>query len=201
MKSAFFAILIAVLLANPSTTIAETTLGSDSLTLGGGEKLNITKYLDEKGVGIRAATADGTKICEFGEMGSEDKLFTIDAKATGLAVKDITGDGVAEIITAAFYGPTASGLYVFNYDAASKKLVPVKFLNSDDPELSTDFMVSDVRQENNQDMTVEADGTLQAVGKIYPEDAGSEPVTGLYKFKYADGSFKLSEKKPLPAAE
>lgn len=200
MKRLFIALLIGALFVSPTAVKGETILSSSTADLGG-EKVSISKYLDEKGVGIRLATAAGAKLAEFGEMGSEDKLFKVDGSAVGLVAKDLTGDGVPEIITAAFYGPAASGLYIFNYDSAKKALVPVKFLNDSDPDLSTDFMVSDIRQDSGDDMVINADGSLTALGKIYPTDGMGEIVDGFYTFKFVDGAFKLSEKKPVPAGK
>lgn len=200
MKNTIFAIIISLLLVNSAAIMAETLLATATMELNG-QTINIEKFLGDKGVVLRLSSADGTKLGEFAEMGSEDKLFTADGMLTGLAIKDLTGDGVPEIITAAFYGPTASGLYILNYDSDTKTLVPIKFLNDIDPDLSTEFMVSDISQENNGEMVINEDGSLTSLGKIYPEDIAGEIIPGFYTYKFVDGTFKLIEKKAVPAGE
>ncbi len=199
MKKVLITMVMGLLLAAPS--YAETSLAEDTLTLAGGEKIKVAKYLDDKGVGIRLSTEAGGKIYQHENLGSEDKLFKLDDKGTKLALKDLTGDGIPEILAAAFYGPTASGLYVFSYDAAAKKIVPVKFLNSNSPDLSTECMVSDIRQEDGSDMVINADGSMTAMGMIYPKEPGDEAAPGFYTWKFADGMFKLAETKPMPVDE
>lgn len=198
MYKSFISLIISVLLLNPAASIAAATLASATLPLTATEVIDVEKYLDDKGVGIRATSAAGEKLLELGEIGVEDKLFIIDEKASGLAIKDLDGDGTPEIITAAFYGPKASGLYVFKFDAEKRRFAAIKFVNSADPTLSTDFMTSDMRQDGGEDMVIAADGSIVALGMIYPADASSEPVAGLYTWKLAEGSFKLTEKKPVP---
>ncbi|MDD3148897.1 MAG: hypothetical protein PHD82_16510, partial [Candidatus Riflebacteria bacterium] len=122
--------------------------------------LSIETHLDTNGVTLKILGAEGKEIFASENLGSEDKLFMMGDQATGLATHDFDGDGNPEILVSAFYGPQASGLYVFRYDTAAGKFAPVKFLNSTDAELSTENLVSDIRQENGSDMVVKEDGSL-----------------------------------------
>lgn len=199
MKKVLITMVMGLMLAAPS--YAETALAEDTLTLAGGEKIKVAKYLDDKGVGIRLSTEAGASMYQHEGLGSEDKLFKLDDKGTKLALKDLTGDGNPEILAAAFYGPTASGLYVFTYDASAKKIVPIKFLNEKSPDLSTECMVADIGQEDGSDMVVNSDGSLTAMGLIYPTEPGDASTPGFYTWKFADGMFKLAETKPMPVDE
>lgn len=199
MKKLIIAFALCVSMFNISSASAAVT-ASQSLQLKAIEgALTVEKHLDENGVVLKVLGADGKEIFASENLGSEDKLFMMGDKAVGLASHDFDADGNPEILVSAFYGPKASGLYVFRYDAAAGKFAAVKFLNPVDAELSTENLVSDVRHESGDDMVVKEDGSLVALGLIYPSEAGQSPIEGLYTWKYADGMFNLVDKKPVEA--
>ncbi len=201
MNRLFTAFLFCALMLNPLTSDASTVIASASMQITGmAADLNIEKCSDDQGISLKISAADGKVLLESGVLGSQDKLFAVGSDATGLTTHDFDGDGTAEVVASAFYGPKASALYVFRYDAAAGKFVPIKFLNSSDPELSTDFMVSDMEQADGQDMVINADHSIVALGMIYPANAEDVPTPGLYTYKLVEGQFKLTEKKPVPAA-
>lgn len=198
MKKLLITLVMGLALSIPS--YAETKLADDSFKIAG-EEIKVVKFLDEKGVGVRLSNAAGEKICQSDVLGSESRLFKFEDKTFELMLKDLTGDDIPEILAAAFYGPQSSGLFVFSYDSKEKKMVPVKFLNAGSPDLSTDCLVSDIDQKEGSNMVLNSDGSLTALGMVYPEEIGDETLPGHYTWKYAEGMFKLTEKKVLPIDE
>ena len=174
-------------------------LASESFELNG-QKMAVEKRIDAMAVALRVTDTDGKVIFTSETLGSEEKLFVIDRKAVSLAVKDLNGDNSPELITAAFYGPTASGLYVFSYDAASKQFKPLQFVHPE-ADLTRDFMVSDIRQANGEDLLFLDNDVLRSLGMIYSADPEVDPVAGFYFYKFIDGAFKFVESKPVPADE
>lgn len=153
----------------------------------------------KEGESIRLVIQDaaGKKLFESEELGSEEKLFTLDGKATSLALRDMTGDGVPEAVTAAFYGPRASGLFVFTFDTASKTFVPVQ-CTYPKQDLTRDMLVSDLQQEDGSDMIIGADGVVTMLGLVFPEKEGQEPTSAAYTFAFKDGTFVHQKTQPLP---
>lgn len=200
MNRLYIAILATILLISTpllSSAVEKKILAHETFTLeAAGGEISVEKYLSNDEIGITIATKSGEKLLEMTDLGSEDKMFSVEESATGLLVKDLTGDNVPEVIAAAYYGP-ASALYVFKFDPASKKFAPMKFIDSEDADLHRNFMVSDLPASNGSDMAILADNSLRSMGKIYPSEAGKEIIPGSYLFKFVDGSFKLTETKPL----
>lgn len=153
----------------------------------------------QEGASIKLVIRDaaGAKLFESEELGSEERPFTLEGKPTSLALRDLTGDGVPEAVTAAFYGPRASGLYVFTYDVATKKFVPV-LCTYPKHDLTRDMLVSDLQQSDGSDMLIAADGTVTMLGLQYPEKDGGEPVPAAYTFVFKDGKFVHQKTEPLP---
>jgi hypothetical protein len=170
---------------------------SEKFTLeqAGGE-LSINKFFLGDEIAVEIVDKSGNKLLEMKGIGTQDKLFSLMGKATSLAVADVTGDQVPEVLASAFYGP-ASALYIFQFDAAGKKFVPVKFADSDDVEMHREFMVSDLPAENGADMSISEDLVLTARGKIYPTSLEDPVKAGEYRFKFADGQFKLIETREM----
>ncbi len=197
MKRLFTILIIGALIVSTHFALAakqsddKQILSSAVFTIkDSGENLSVEKYKANNNVGIRISSKSGESLLDMNEIGIEDKFFTVGDDKTSLTVKDVTGDGVPEVITAAYYGPS-SALYVFKFDAAKRKFLPMKFIDSKDASMHRDFMVSDMPQDNGQDMTVLADNSLRALGKIYPTKAGQKASAGLYFFKHEKGAFKL----------
>ncbi|MBU1106644.1 MAG: hypothetical protein KKB51_08270 [Candidatus Riflebacteria bacterium] len=174
------------------------TLASENFELNG-QKMSVEKHIEGQDITLRISDAEGKVIFTSDTLGSEEKLFVIDRKAVSLAVKDLNGDNSPELITAAYYGP-ASGLYIFSYDAASKKFKPIQFVHPE-ADLTRDFMVSDMRQENGEDLLFLSNDVVRALGMIYSADSEAEPVAGFYFYKLIDGAFKFVESKPVPSGE
>ena len=157
---------------------------------------NIEKFKLQDSIGIVIKNTKGEKVYEMNNLGQEDKSFTLYDKAKTLAVKDITGDGVPEIIVSAYYGP-ASALYVFKYDSKKASFSPMKFIDNPDVSMCRDFMVSDIFMSDGSDLSVLAGNKLRTLGKIYPSTPLGKTLKGYYYFKANGDTFKLTKTVPL----
>lgn len=173
---------------------ANPVLSENSIVLNKA-KFSVIKRIDQGTVTLKVLGADGKEMWASLPLGEQEKLFIIDGAASPLTVKDLTGDGVPEIITAAMTGPETSALYVFKYDAAGKKFVGMNF-KYEKEQLSRDFMVSDMYQKNGEDIVFMPENQVRALGKIFNEDAG--PTAGFYFFKLAGDEFVCTEITPVP---
>lgn len=165
-----------------------------------GQQMTVEKRMDNQDLTLRITDADGKQIFVSEILGSQEKLFVIAREATSLAVRDLDDNGSPEIITAAFYGPNASGLYIFSYDEAAKTFKPIQFVHSE-ADLTRDFMISDIHQENGEDLVFLADDVVRALGMIYSSEPDIESIAGFYFYKLTDGVFKFIESKPVPTDE
>ena len=147
---------------------------------------------------LRVADSSGREIWHSAELGSEDRSFLLDGRESKLALCDLDGDGRLEIVTAAFYGPVASGMYVFRYDPQEKVFSQVmwRFENQD---LNRDALVSDLPSRGGQDLELSSvSGEAGALGMIYPETADHLPRPGSNHFPFRDGRFVHTRTVPLP---
>ena len=205
MKKVFYAIFAILLmplsvfagLAVPGE--ANPVLATEKFELDG-QQLTVEKRIDNMNLTLRVIDAEGKQIFTSETLGSEEKLFVIDREAASLKVLDLNGDKRPELIAAAFYGPNASGLYIFTYDTAARTFKPMQFVHTA-ADLTRDFLVSDLRQENGEDLMFLADDVVRALGMIYSTEPDVEAVAGFYFYKLADGAFKFIESKPVPVDE
>lgn len=160
-------------------------------------RYNVVKRIDNNSVTIKAFTSAGEQFWASEPLGEQEKMFILDGNATNLAIKDLDSDGTPELITAAMTGPDSSALYVFKFDAEAKKFAPMNF-KYEKEDLARDFMVSDMYQENGQDIEFMPENTIRALGKIYAVNAETPPVAGFYYFKLASDSFVCSKVEPVP---
>jgi len=158
--------------------------------------VNAVKVQDGKTIRLVIKDAAGKKLFESELLGSEEKVFTLNGKATSLAVHDLTGDGVPEVVAAAFYGPRASGMFVFSYDPAAKKFVTIP-CTYPKQKLTRNMLVSDMQAKNGSDMIIGADKTVTMLGLVYPDKAGKKPTLAAYSFAFKDGSFVHQKTQPL----
>lgn len=153
-----------------------------------GVRLNIEKVYDKEAqaVVIKASELNGENVWSSESLGEEEKLITFMNKATSLLVRDLDGDGINEVIAAARTGFDSSALYVFKYNAEQKAFLPMDFTYEKE-KFSRHFLVSDMLQENNQDIIITQKGNIRAMGKIYTEDKG--PIPGFYYFEAKQGEY------------
>lgn len=155
----------------------------------------VTKNIENKSVSLKVANSSGEQFWLSDALGEQEKLFTIDGASTSLSIKDVTGDGIPELITAATTGPETSALYIFKYDAEGKKFTAMNF-KYEKTDLTRDFMVSDMYQKDGQDIVFMPDNRIRALGKIYSEETA--PIAGFYYFKLTGDDFICSEVEPVP---
>ncbi|MFZ2957234.1 MAG: hypothetical protein WA705_10125 [Candidatus Ozemobacteraceae bacterium] len=176
--------------ATNSTASMPQTLAKAAFKAEGG--LDIVKTMRDDGIYLEAHNKAGKKIWESANLGTEDKNFLIGGASNTLAVVDFDKDGKEEVLTAAFYGPDASGLYIYRFVDAKTGFVPIP--NSAGTEESKrDFFVSDVRQESGEDMVINPDGTVRVMGKIYSEKGENPPESGFYYFELKGNTFELKK--------
>jgi hypothetical protein len=161
------------------------------------QTFKVLKEYKDNSVSLSITTTTGKTIASKPDLGEQEKLFIFAGKATSLAVKDLNGDKVPEIITAAMLGTDRSALYVFSFDAQSKKLSPMSF-SYKKQNLSRDFLVADMYQQNGQDIVFVAENHIRALGKIY-KPAG--PIAGFYDFKLSNDDFVCVKISPVPVAK
>ena len=128
-------------------------------------------------------------------LGSEEKQFQLDGKPSKLAVADLDGDKIPEILTSAFYGPNASGLYVYKMNDKTKEVKPIVCFDSNE-EPSRDFLVSDIRQEDGGDFQITGKGDVKILGMKYIID--KEPQPANYFFKLSAKGFELEKVELIP---
>lgn len=196
IQTALCALGFAALLSIPSFGL-ELASATGVLIPGSPEVLAV-KVQDGESIRLVIRDAAGKQLFESDELGIEDRQFTLDGKPASLALRDLTGDGVPEAVTAAFYGPRASGLFIFTYDVAAKKFVPVQ-CTYPKHNLTRDMLVSDLQQSNGTDMIIGADGIVTMLGMEYPEKADKEPFPAAFTFAFKDGKFVHQKTEPLPA--
>lgn len=169
-------------------------LSENSILLNAAE-FKVMKRIDKGTVTLKVFAAGGKEIWASEPLGEQEKLFTIDGTATPLAVKDVTGDGVPELITAAMTGPDSSALYVFKYDSENQKFAAMNF-KYEKEDLTRDFLVSDMYQQDGQDLVFMPENKIQVLGKIFSEEAA--PAAGFYFFELKDNNFVCSVITPVP---
>ncbi|HOY65388.1 MAG TPA: hypothetical protein PLP29_00785 [Candidatus Ozemobacteraceae bacterium] len=165
------------------------------------ESPEVTAIKRQDGDAIRLLIQDaaGKTLFESDVLGSEEKLFRVEDRDTSLAIRDLTGDGIPEALASAFYGPKASGLYVFTYDLASHTFVPVQVTFPKD-DLTRDLFVSDIQARDGSDMHVAADNTVTVIGMQYSEKEGEQPIPAAFTFTFEKGRF-IHRKTELLKAE
>ncbi len=161
------------------------------------QSFKVVKEYKNNSVSLSIITMAGKTIASNPDLGEQEKLFIFAGKASSLVVKDLNGDKVPEIITAAMLGTDRSALYVFSFDAKSKKLSPMSF-SYKKQKLSRDFLVADMYQQNGQDIVFVGDDRIRALGKIY-KPAG--PIAGFYDFKLAEDGFVCVKISPVPVGK
>lgn len=172
-------------------------LAENEFTLNG-QNCVAQKNIKQGLVSISVRTKEGKPIWTSEILGEQEKFFIIDKNATSLAIKDLNGDKVPEIITAAMTGPDRSALYVYKYEPKENKFVPMQFKH-EKQKVYRDFMVSDMYQKDGQDLVFMGDNKVRALGKIYSEQ--SAPIAGFYYFELVGNDFVSTEIVPVPVDE
>jgi hypothetical protein len=98
-----FAMLISLPMAGQAAEDKE-MIKSEKFTLeqAGGE-LSINKFFLGDEIAVEIVDKSGNKLLEMKGIGTQDKLFSLMGKATSLAVADVTGDQVPEVLASALY--------------------------------------------------------------------------------------------------
>lgn len=186
--------LPAELMAGAPETLASVTYESAKQP---GSKFIVSKTLASDGVHIEMRDGTGRVVWTSPSLGTADKLFTADARASRLALVDVTGDGVPEVVTAATSPPRSALLHVFRLDAAQTELRPIPCVFPADG-TSRDAFVTDLAQEDGQDLTILADRRIQTLGRTYGSAGIRKPGAGIYVFGFREGAFRLQSVREIP---
>lgn len=164
----------------------------------GKNHLVISKISRPDGLFLTATDNRSQTVWTSTNLGSEEKKFLLENKLTVLGLKDMTGDGQPELLSSGFYGPSASGLYIFAWDTKKRTFTGIPNTASGTPELFP-HLVSDVPVESGDDMVVEADGTIRLLGRVFDPKAENPPATGIYSYRFIKDCFVLQTIEVLPA--
>ena len=160
------------------------------------ETLLIEKVRRGEEIFLQARSGSAAPFWTSDCLGSEDKKFLFDGKPVTLISCDLDSDKHPELLTAAFYGPKASGLYGFIYQPTTRtfSVISCKYPNPDD---NRDLLVSDVHEEDGSDFIITSDGKIRVLGIIYPTTEGQEPKPGTFHFSFQKGAFHAGSIEPL----
>lgn len=185
--------------ASPAEAVEATVLARQTgLLMGPAQGVcEVRKLKDAQGITIAVVGKNGSSLWKSEPLGEDDKTFLLGEMPTTLALQDLDGDGLPEILVSAFIGPRSSGLYVFRYDASTKGFVaiPCRFPKEG---LERDCLISDVHQASGGDLVIRPDGTAQVLGMIYSEDSDEPPTPGLWTFAFQGGAFVHQATEKLP---
>lgn len=192
--------------------MAVTLFGLGSPVWAGGEKVlasvlgttipgdkssqTVQKLLKEDGIYVNVLDAAGKNLWQSENLGLEEKKFMIDGKTQSLALKDLNGDGIPEIFAAAFYGPKASGLFIYTWDAKEKKFAPI-MTTFPKEDLTREMLVSDVYLESGEDLVIQEGGMARVTGMIFPEKPEEEAHPAFYLFKFDKDRYVFQKTEPF----
>ena len=148
------------------------------------------------GIYLRVSDETGKEIWHSSELGSLDRSFRLDGKESRLSLCDIDGDGCQDIVTAAFYGPRASGMYVFMYDKKTAEFSQVAW-HFDTEKLTRDLLVADLPAQGGEDLQLTTSRHASALGMIYSGGSEELPRPGRYEFQFENGRFVHKKTQPL----
>ena len=193
--------LIAILILSSSTfgaDLPEKVIATAKAPLIKGNlvPLVVEKVLVGEDIFVRVVKSSGELVWKSEILGSEDKKFIWNDKAESLKLVDLTGDGVREIVTAVFYGPRASGLYIFKSVKGNKFVnIPSKFPKEN---IERDCLVADMHQDNGYDMVFLKPDTVQILGMQYSTEPEGEPCPAYFLFALKNGVFVFQNVKKIP---
>ena len=162
----------------------------------GRNRLSITKNRRPEGIFLIARDSSLRTVWTSPNLGSEDKTFFLDDKATVLGLKELTGDGLPELVSSAFYGPSASGLYIYSWDPDRRLFSPiVNVASGTEPR---ENLVADIPVESGDDMVIERDGTIRLLGRVFDSRGENPPAAGIYVYRFRKGAFHLQSLEMVP---
>lgn len=149
----------------------------------------VQKVRDARGIYLRIVDPEGAPLWRSPRLGQADHAFSIQGHAASVAVVDVTGDGVPDVVTSAFHGPDAAGLYVFQ----GAPETGFKLVRCEHPEekLSRPFLVSDRPAPEGLDLACQADGSVKVLGRKFANDGG-RPVTAYFVYRFRAGAYELA---------
>lgn len=164
----------------------------------GSTVLTVRKVLAADGVRLEVHDGSGVATWTSPVLGTEDKLFTVGGQATPLACADVTGDGVPEVLVAAANAPRGASLTAFRLEDAGRFVaVPCAF---PDNGVVRDAFVTDLAQQDGQDLAVLADGRIRTLGRTYESEGIRKPGAAEWFFVRDGAGFRFEKKNEIPRA-
>lgn len=196
LQSGLYMVFLMVLVSSSVWAAEPQVLASATFLLDGKTVWKIHKILDDEEIYLIAKNKDNREIWRSTSIGTENKFFQLEDVKTPLSVADLNGDNRPEIISAAFYGPKSSGLYIYKFDKPGEKLELLQcYMPGGEPR---ECVVSDMHQEDGSDFLLSSNGDLRVLGLSY-EDEGPKPAR--WEFKLTEKGFVLDKKLILPSTE
>jgi hypothetical protein len=156
----------------------------------------VEKLSDSSGVRIKVLTPEGKDFWISEILGNQEKKFMFNGESSNLLVADINADARPEIITAVAFPPHNGGLYIFTLNAEQNGFTPMTFNNQQTKD-AKDFLTADIFQEDGQDLAF-IDNRVRALGMLYPESEGAEPVASFFYYKLTDSAFTYDSCEAVP---
>lgn len=192
---------VLVLMCAPATLVAaeRQLIATVSFATPGttAASLTVRKLLLATGIHLEASDQSGRVVWTSSSLGTADRLFVSGERRSRLAALDLTGDGVPEIITAASSPPRSGLLHVFRFAASGNQFEPVACVFPKDG-VTRESFISDLTQEDGQDLSVLADGRVRTLGHTYASEGTGKPGAGMYFFAYRDGAYHFVRVDEIP---
>ncbi|EKD84368.1 MAG: hypothetical protein ACD_39C00090G0001, partial [uncultured bacterium] len=98
---------------------------------------------------------------------------------------------------AASFPPHNGSLHIFTLDSKQVQFKPMPF-NNPQTSNSSSSLVSDLLQEDGQDLTFVDNNRVRALGMLYPESEDQEAVASFFFYKLSGDAFTFDGSEPVP---
>ncbi|PKL45447.1 MAG: hypothetical protein CVV41_00185 [Candidatus Riflebacteria bacterium HGW-Riflebacteria-1] len=172
-------------------------LASADIAINAVAGYTVDKVKDVDGVRIKVRDPQGKEFWVSNVLGDQEKKFFFNGQSSNLLIADLNADQQPEIITAVSYPPHNGSLHVFTLDKDQQGFVPMQFSNPQ-TNSSSEFLASDMLQEDGQDLTFVDNNRVRALGMLYPENEGAEAVASFFFYKLSGAAFTFDGSEPVP---
>lgn len=172
-------------------------LASANIAINAVAGYTVDKVKDSDGVRIKVRDPQGKEFWVSEILGDQEKKFFFNGQSSNLLIADLNADQKPEIITAVSFPPHNGSLHVFTLDKDQQRFTPMQFSNPQTSN-SNSFLVSDLFQEDGQDLTFVDNNRVRALGMLYPESEGAEAVASFFFYKLAGDAFTFDGSEPVP---
>ncbi|MBU1106737.1 MAG: hypothetical protein KKB51_08740 [Candidatus Riflebacteria bacterium] len=161
------------------------------------EGFTAEKIINKEGVRIKVLDPQGKELWVSEILGDQEKKFFFNGQSSNMLIIDLNADKTPEIVTAVSYAPHNASLHVFTLDETRQKFRPMPF-NNQQANNSGDFLVTDLVQEDGQDLAFIDNNRVRALGMLYPENEYSEAVASFFYYRLSGNAFAFECCEPVP---